>query len=194
MDKWLPIARQNLVMEEEPNSFLLWTMINIAWIGYETNGEIDKAKSMLREGEVVLKEVIEQTRHQLESNPVKLAGMLARLGENLLAQQEWSASETALRECLAIRESTVPEVWTTFSAKFLLGTSLLGQEKLDEAELLLAAGWEGVIRREQQILPVARPEFSRRIKRVTDLYRALEKPSAAAAWQQKLDEFNGPRP
>jgi uncharacterized protein HemY len=70
--------------------------------------------------QAVLKEVIEQTRHQLESNPVKLANLLAHLGENLLAHQEWSASETALRECLAIRESTVPEVWTTYSAKFLL--------------------------------------------------------------------------
>ena len=128
----------------------------------------------------------------MESN--SRAGLLARLGDKLLEQEEWSASETALRECLTFRESAEPDLWTTFSAKLSVGTSLLGQEKFNEAELLLVAGWEGVIRREQQILPVQRPVFSRRIKRVAELYRALEKPEAAAAWQQKLDEFNGPRP
>ena len=191
MEKWLPIARQD---SQESDGIVLLTMLDIARNGYESNGEFDKAKSMLREGTALLRELIGWTRYQTESNLSQRALLLAHLGEQLLEQEEWSVSETALRDCLTIRESAAPDLWTTFSAKLLLGTALLGQEKFDEAELLLAAGWEGVIRREQQILPVARPVFSRRIKRLIALYRALEKPEAAAAWKQKLDEFDGPRP
>ena len=45
-----------------------------------------------------------------------------------------------LGECLASREKTQPDVWSTFNTKSLQGGALLGQKKYAEAEHLLSAG------------------------------------------------------
>ncbi len=53
-------------------------------------------------------------------------------------------AEPLLRECLAIREKTQADEWTTFSTKSMLGGALLGQKKYADAGPLLLAGYEGM--------------------------------------------------
>ena len=81
--------------------------------------------------------------------------MLAQIGLGLLQQKKWTEAEPLLRESLAIREKTQPDVWTTFNTKSLLGGALLGQKKYAEAEPLLLAGYEGMKQREKTIPPQA---------------------------------------
>ena len=63
--------------------------------------------------------------------------LLAQIGLGLLQQKKWTEAEPLLRECLAIREKTQPDVWSTFNTQSLLGGALLGQKKYAEAEPLL---------------------------------------------------------
>ena len=182
----------------QPHRALLMNITDTAESSYSSNGEQDKANSVMKEAEILIRALVKEARSARsgEGNPpvnlagldLNFAGLLAQLGNNLIAQKEWSASESILRECLAIRESTEPEVWTTSNSKFLLGISLLGQKKFDEAEPMLAAGWEGVISRKSQIPTDAKPAFLRRIERLIALYRALDKPEAADVWTLKLNE------
>ena len=51
----------------------------------------------------------------------QLAGLLAQMGLGLSEQKKWTEAEPLLRECLAIREKTQPDVWSTFNTKSLLG-------------------------------------------------------------------------
>ena len=70
---------------------------------------------------------------------------------NLLEQKKSSQAELLLRECLAIREKSLPDRWGTFIARALLGGSLLGQNKHAEAEPLVLSGYQGMKVREAKI-------------------------------------------
>ena len=79
-----------------------------------------------------------EARKTLPKDSPQLAGLLAQIGLSLLQAEEWTEAEPLLRECLAIREKTQPDAWTTFNTQSLLGGALLGQKKYAEAEPLLA--------------------------------------------------------
>ena len=78
---------------------------------------------------------------------------LAQSSVFLLQIKAYTDAETILRECLAVREKTQPDLWSTFSTKSMLGGALLGQKKYTEAEPLLVAGYQMMKRREATIPP-----------------------------------------
>ena len=47
----------------------------------------------------------------------------------MLQAKAFTDAEPLLRKCLAIREKTQPDLWTTFNTQSLLGGALLGQKK-----------------------------------------------------------------
>ncbi len=82
------------------------------------------------------------------------------LGRIQLARKAWSEAEAPLRSVLAIREATIPNDWTTFNTRSLLGAALLGQKKYSDAEPLLQAGYEGMKARVETMSP-ARKHYLR---------------------------------
>jgi hypothetical protein len=48
---------------------------------------------------------------------------------SMLQAKAFTDAEPLLRKCLAIREKTQPDLWTTFNTQSLLGGALLGQKK-----------------------------------------------------------------
>src|SRR5262249_13569121 len=117
----------------------------------------------------------------------ELAGQLATLGLMLLGEKAWDEAEPLLRECLAIREKTQPDAWTTSNSRSLLGGALLGQNKLDDAEPLLLDGYEGMKDREAAIPRQARVRIPDALERLVRLYEAKGNETDAAAWREKLD-------
>ena len=101
----------------------------------------------------LLQEQLAEARRTLPKDNPRLASLLAQIGLSLLQQKKWTEAEPLLRECLAIREKTQPDVWSTFNTQSLLGGALLGQKKYAEAEPLLLAGYEGMKQREKTIPP-----------------------------------------
>ena len=75
----------------------------------------------------LLQEQLAEARKALPKDSPQLAGLLAQIGLSLLQQKKWTEAEPLLRECLAIREKTQPDDWSTFNTKSLLGGALLGQ-------------------------------------------------------------------
>ena len=94
-------------------------------------------------------------------------------------------AESLLRECLAIREKTQPDEWTTFGTKSMLGGALSGQKKYADAEPLLLAGHEGMKQREAKILSLAKVRLAEALERLTLLYEAMEKKDEAAKWRKE---------
>src|SRR5207248_1672140 len=87
----------------------------------------------------------------------------------LLKEQKWAEAEPVLRECLKIRAAKLPDDWSTFNTRSLLGASLLGQKKYAEAEPLLLSGYEGMTARAATIPPMGQhnlPEAGERIVRL----------------------------
>ena len=115
---------------------------------------------------------------------------MAVFGQSLIQRGQWSAAESVLRECLAIREKSQPDEWSTFNTRSTLGGSLLGQKKFAEAEPLIVSGYEGLKAREAKIPPPARPRLTEAAERVLKLYEAWGKTDKVAEWRAKLAKLS----
>jgi tetratricopeptide (TPR) repeat protein len=152
---------------------------------YEQANQLDKAEAWRRKWLAVAKQ-------RAGVNSPAYAGELAALGLNLLDQKKWTEAETSLKECLALREKTQPDVWSTFNTKSMLGGALLGQKKYAAAEPLLLAGCEGMKKRADKIPRQAKDlRLREAVKRLVQLYEAMEKKDEAAKWRKELEGRKG---
>ena len=119
---------------------------------------------------------------------------LAALGMLLRIQQKWAEAETILRESLAIREKSQPDVWSTFDTQSLLGGALLGQRKYAEAEPLLFKGYEGMKQREKAIPTQAKTRVPEALDRLVELYTANNKPDEVKKWQAERAKYPETKP
>jgi hypothetical protein len=109
-----------------------------------------------------------------------------KLGQSLIQRGQWSATEPVPRECLAIREKSQPDEWSTFNTRSTLGGSLLGQKKFAEAEPLSVSGYECMKAREAKIPPPGKPRLTEAAERVVKVYEAWGKKDKAAEWRARL--------
>jgi tetratricopeptide (TPR) repeat protein len=149
------------------------------------------------EAKKLIDEVLADTRQSLPKESPELGGMLAQFGLSLLEMKGYTESEPLLRECLAIREKTQPDVWNTYNTQSLLGGALLGQKKYAAAEPLLLKGYQGMKDREVAIPPQGKVRIHEAIERLVLLYTDWHTAepdkgydAKAAEWQQKLDKHN----
>jgi tetratricopeptide (TPR) repeat protein len=131
-------------------------------------------------------EAVDRARKRFGPDDPRTAGMIAASGISLLQQGKWTEAESVLRDCLAIRQKTQPEEWSTFNTHSMLGDSLLGQKKYAEAEPLILSGYAGLKAREGKIPPPGKPRLADAAERVVRLYEAWGKPEQAAEWRAKL--------
>src|SRR5262249_15341883 len=97
--------------------------------------------------------------------------------------------EKLLSGCLGIREKKQPDGWATFNTKSLLGEALLGLKKYEDAEPLLAQGYEGMARLEAKIPAQVRAlRLREALGRVVRLSEAKGDKDEAARWRKKLEE------
>jgi non-specific serine/threonine protein kinase/serine/threonine-protein kinase len=158
----------------------------LAWVPSSLAATYDQA-NQFGKSEALYRENVEQARQQFGADDPRTAGALAQLGSNLLRQHKHADAEKALRDCLAIREKTEPDAWTTSNTRSMLGAALLGQKHYADAEPLLRVGYEGMKLREAKIPPQAKVRLSEALQRLVQLYDAWGKPDEAARWRKELD-------
>ena len=151
-------------------------------LAYEKAGKSDEIANLVPE-------LLASARAVLPKDSPPLAGKLSSCGRGMLTLKNWSEAEPILRECLAIREKTQGDDWTTFNTSSMLGGSLLGQEKFVEAEPLLLAGYEGMKLREDKILLDSRIRITEAMERLIELYTAMQKPDQTEEWRKKREEW-----
>lgn len=159
---------------------------------YDQAQQFERAEVWRRQWLAVLKD-----REGIDSPAY--ARELAALGLNLLLQQKWMEAELTLRECLAIRQRTQPDHWSTFNTMSMLGGALLGQASatadagqkaklLGDAEPLLVQGFQGMNDHQHTLQGSAerralQQRMSEALDRLVALYTALEKPEQAATYR-----------
>jgi eukaryotic-like serine/threonine-protein kinase len=158
---------------------------------YSAAGQPDKAEPLLRGA-------LEWSRKQLGAGGTLTASAMSRLGQCLCQQRKWSEAEPFLRQSLAIAEKSQPEEWATFHTRSMLGGSLLGQKRYEEAEPLILAGYEGMKVHKTATPALNKLPLSECAERVVELYEAWGKTDEAAKWRSKLarpvPETEAPRP
>ena len=101
----------------------------------------------------------------------------------LLRQEKFAEAEASLRESLEICEATLPaNHWMRARVRSRLGASLVGQERLADAEPHILAGCRGM------------PHEAEMLQHAVQLYEAWGKSADAAAWRSKLAELQPASP
>jgi hypothetical protein len=134
---------------------------------------------------------MEAMRRKPNANPMVYFFVMSRLGSVRLAQGQWVEAEVHLRESSRRADKHFPDTGYRFYLISLLGGSLAGQGKFDEAEPLLRQGYEGLVQRQSSVPPIlnAPRRITESLERLVQLYDALGKPAQAAEWKQKLAAF-----
>jgi serine/threonine protein kinase/tetratricopeptide (TPR) repeat protein len=139
--------------------------------------------SRLSAAETLAMEIAEFRRKRDGAESSAYSSTLAKVGMCRLQQSRAAEAEPVLRQCLAIREKTQPDAWTTFNTQSMLGGALLGQKKFTEAEPLLLKGYEGMKARERAIPQQALIRIPEAVDRLIELYAATNKPDEAKKWK-----------
>jgi hypothetical protein len=155
--------------------------MNILAGAYHDAGQLDLEEPLLR---ALLQ--LEQKKEGPDSTAT--AGVLARLGLNLLKQKHFDEAESLLRECLTIRSKKMPDHWTTFNTQSMLGSALLSQKQYAAAEPLLLEGYQGMKQRATQIPKAGQSRLAEALDRLVQLYEAWGKPADAAKWRALRDD------
>jgi serine/threonine protein kinase len=186
IDLALPLFQETLKLQkaklgtDHPNT--LATMNNIA-SAYLVAGRSDDALPFFDQ-------FLTGQRRQEGANSARFAAILAQVSTELLKAKQFAAAETYIRECLGICEKEVPNAWTTFNTKSLLGGSLLGQQHYADAEPLLLAGYEGMKQRATTIPKESQVRLADAAQRLVQLYETWDKPIESAKWKKELDEIS----
>jgi tetratricopeptide (TPR) repeat protein len=131
---------------------------------------------------------VEELRGRVPADDPRLGAALASLTQSLISQQKFAEAEAFARESLAIREQSTPDDWRTFNSRSLLGGSLLGLGRFDEAEPLLLSAYEGMKRQEDKIPAAGKPRISETLERLVQLHETTGRWEKAAEWRRKLAE------
>ena len=127
-------------------------------------------------------------RRKPDSNPLASPRIITPLGAIRLAQHRYADAEALLRESLELAERFWPEGEYRFLIMSLLGASLTGQQKHDEAENFLTPACVGLLRGHTNLPPFLQPvrRTTESLERLVQLYDAWGKPadhiSMAGPW------------
>jgi serine/threonine protein kinase len=163
----------------------------LRWVGQQLLDAYMKT-SRPSQAAKLIHEQLADARTALPKESPQLAAELAQFGRILVQLEAYADAELLLRECLAIREKTQSDLWTTFNTQSMLGGALLGQKKYAEAEPLLLKGYGGMKQHEKTIPPQGEIRLPEAVERLAQLYEAIGKKDTAAKWHSELEKLKPP--
>jgi eukaryotic-like serine/threonine-protein kinase len=102
-----------------------------------------------------------------------------------VSQGKFAESEPLARAATEADKKIQPDDWQRFRAESLLGASLAGEKKYDEAEPLLLEGYQGMLARKDHIDVPYRYHLHLAHQWLVELYQAWGKPAKVAEWRNK---------
>jgi serine/threonine protein kinase len=179
LDRALPLLEETVALKKVrlgPDHPDTLGSMGVLAMGYRAAGRPDRALP-------ILVEAVALGKPKAGANWPIYTIVLGYLGLVQVESGMWTQAESTLRECLAIQESRQPDNWSTFRTRSVLGGALLGQKRYDEAEPLLRAGYEGMMRRVDKIPPRSRARVGEALDRLIAFAEATNRADDAKAWK-----------
>jgi tetratricopeptide (TPR) repeat protein len=136
------------------------------------------------EAEALFTKVADRRMHVLGDDNPETLNALVWSGRTKLERQQYSEAEQVFRKALQVYEKAMPEEWDRFICQGLLGASLAGQRRFDEAEQLLSGAYEGMTQRLEAVAPSDRFELEEMKDRIIRMYENWGKSEKASEWKQ----------
>jgi tetratricopeptide (TPR) repeat protein len=165
---------------------------------FETLGALDRLRENYRvcgqfdQEEGVLRDLLARWQRIEGKDSGRGVVVLYTLGENLVRRQLYPEAEKALQEAQAVCDRLQPDGWEVFHVRSLRGAALAGQRRYADAEPLLRAGCEGLLKRRQQIPSPVRFRLAEAAERLAEFYDARGNPGEAARWRAELSRAKAP--
>jgi eukaryotic-like serine/threonine-protein kinase len=140
------------------------------------------------QAEPLYTKILEVRRRVLGPQHSATLSAMNNLADLYLGEGKYTQAEALLREALTNYEKTTPNAWSRYYSQSLLGASLAGQKKYEEAEPLVVSGYEGMLQREAALPGESRSNLERAAAWIVQIYKDWGKPEKAAVWAQKLQE------
>jgi hypothetical protein len=134
------------------------------------------------------KELVQAARHEFPAESLHHFEALADAGGALLEAKLYADAEPFLRETLSRGDGFFPDYWRTHHARLLLGVALLGQQKLADAQPLLAGAYDALRQQEAEIPQEVSFPLTQAVEWIAELYEASDQPHKAAQWRSRLPE------
>ena len=96
-------------------------------------------------------------------------------------------AESLLRPALTTYEKVAPDSWERYNCESMLGASLTGQKKYQEAEPLVVDGYDAMTQRKATIPAGSSSALDDAGARIVQLYRSWGKAEKAAEWTRTLE-------
>jgi eukaryotic-like serine/threonine-protein kinase len=110
---------------------------------------------------------------------------LALLATIHLQQAKFTEGEALARETVEAYRREKQDTWRLYEAETLLGASLAGEHRFEEAEPLLLEGYSGIEARKTSIPPADSNRLIHPAQALAQLYRSWGKPEKAVEWKGK---------
>jgi serine/threonine protein kinase/tetratricopeptide (TPR) repeat protein len=170
-------VQRRVLGDEHPN--MLLTMNGLALL-YGLEGKNAQA-------ELLYTKVLDTQRRVLgEEHPDTLRS-ITNLALLYLNGERYGQAEALLRTALNSYEKIAPDGWERYNCESMLGASLTGQQKYQEAEALVTHGYEGMMQRKATIPAGSLPALDQAGQRIVRLYRSWGKAEKAAEWTKTLE-------
>jgi tetratricopeptide (TPR) repeat protein len=171
-------TRRRVLGEEHPDTL---RSINALAVVYGLMGRHAEA-------EPIFAKVLDARRRIVGAeHPDTLSTWIA-LGRVRLLRDGYAAAATTLSDALAAYERAAPNSWERFNGQALLGASLAGERKYQQAEPLLLSGYQGMIERRAAMPAEARAELEFAAARIVRLYVDWQRPDKAAQWERQVKQ------
>lgn len=157
----------------------LVTQNNLA-VAYQHSGRVGDAIRLLED-------VLPRMRDTFGADDFDTLKAAMDLGRCHILQAQYAQAESILREAHEAWKQRDPEDWHVFALGSMLGESLEGLKRSDEAEPLLVSNAEELLRRIERIPPAQRTKYATSaINRVIRFYEARNRAEEANAWRERL--------
>ena len=149
-------------------------------------GSLEGYEGKYEDAEHLLTRALEGQRRVLGNEHRSTQNSLVWLGRVRLQQYKYAQAEANFREALSTYLKTNPESWQRYNCQSLLGASLAGERRYDEAEPLVIGAYETMIKRRNKIPAASQPDLESAGAQIVRLYEDWPKPDKAAEWRSKL--------
>lgn len=138
------------------------------------------------EADPLLTRVVEVRQRVLGARNPDTLDAISHLGELRVDEARYTEAETMLRGCLDIQKQTMPSDYRRYWTEVLLGASMAGEHKYEQAEPLLIGGYNGMKQNAASVSELNRQKLQKVGELMVKFYGMWNKPDKVGEWRQIL--------